>query len=436
MAALFVSVLQVFNDLGMGAALIQKKETEINDDYYNTAFFTGLAWSLVFYAFVSFAVGRFAAWFFEQPVLVSIVPFLCIGILLSPINLAHRVRLTRDLNFKALSIINSTGNLGSGILALLVAWYGGGVWALVVNAASASIFKMPLFWWYTKWRPSFSWSNSIFREIFRFGMYTMGTGIVGKAISQSDYLIIGKLAGPHSLGIYTFAFLITNVLRSQLAFLLNKIMFPVFGKLQSDREKAVKYYYRLVRYNAIAVYPVLTMLMIFSRDILAVFYGDKWAESVPIITVLALSVFVSMLINASGSLLRGSGFAKVEFVAQIVKASIMIPAMYIGFRVFGVIGVAFGHLIATVVNTAIVCFILVRKMNVSPLHLFKAVGLPLAISTISYGVCSLLLSVGVGLIWNLIVFILLNALAGLFLLRKDILRVYSLIGKKTGPIQV
>src|SRR5690554_3099001 len=90
MATVFTGFVQVFNDLGIGAALIQRKEEDLREAHFHTAFWTGVGWSLIMYLIVSLVVGPLAAAFYEEPILKSLVPVLGLGILSSPVNLVHR----------------------------------------------------------------------------------------------------------------------------------------------------------------------------------------------------------------------------------------------------------------------------------------------------------------------------------------------------------
>jgi len=100
MAVVFTSFVEVFNDLGFGAAIVQKKENLINESHYHTAFWTGIVWAIVLYAFIYFFLADLAANFYDEPLLEEIIPVLSLGILLNPINMVHKAQLTRAMNFK------------------------------------------------------------------------------------------------------------------------------------------------------------------------------------------------------------------------------------------------------------------------------------------------------------------------------------------------
>jgi len=100
MALVFTSFVEVFNDLGFGAALIQRKIDDLNENHFHTAFWTGVVWSLVIYQLMIFVISPFAASFYQEPLLLQIIPVLSISVLSSPVNLVHKAQLMRDMNFK------------------------------------------------------------------------------------------------------------------------------------------------------------------------------------------------------------------------------------------------------------------------------------------------------------------------------------------------
>ncbi len=119
MCMVFIAVATASSELGMGAALIQKKhdhEAEIN---YSTAFWTGLIWGVGLYLIISVIVGPFAAYFYKEPLLISLIPILSISILIRPLNLIHTVILTRAMDFKKIAKIFNLSAFISGSVAIV-----------------------------------------------------------------------------------------------------------------------------------------------------------------------------------------------------------------------------------------------------------------------------------------------------------------------------
>lgn len=262
MATVFTVFVQVFNDLGIGAALVQRKEENLREAHFHTAFWTGIVWSIMIYLLIAFVVAPLAAIFYKEPLLRSIIPVLSIGVLASPVNLVHRAQLTRQMNFKKLAFISNASTIFSGILALILAFLGAGVWSLVFNSVAAFLVAMPLFFRSTRWTPKLIWEKQAFKDVFGFGVYTTITHFINTLASNIDYLLIGKLLSASALGTYTLAFVLTDTFRNQLTTLLNKVMYPVYGKKQDDPVLLKKYYLKVVQYNSLVVYPIMVFLIV------------------------------------------------------------------------------------------------------------------------------------------------------------------------------
>jgi teichuronic acid exporter len=111
MAAVFTSFIQVFNDLGFGAALVQRKDEELRDEHYHTSFWTGVIWSVILYFLIALFIAPLAAKFYNEPIMQEIIPVLSLGVLASPINLVHKAQLTKSLNFKKITYISNFSNI-------------------------------------------------------------------------------------------------------------------------------------------------------------------------------------------------------------------------------------------------------------------------------------------------------------------------------------
>src|SRR5699024_1908399 len=139
MAVVFISFLEVLNDLGMNAALIQKKEEKLTSEHFDTAFWTGLAWGLFLFLMMAVIGAPLVAQFYHEEQLRTIIPVMSLTLLLNPINLVHQAQLVKAMNFRKLALINNISNIAAGLIALLLAFLNFGVWALVFYSVSRVI---------------------------------------------------------------------------------------------------------------------------------------------------------------------------------------------------------------------------------------------------------------------------------------------------------
>ncbi|MFC3415228.1 lipopolysaccharide biosynthesis protein [Algoriphagus hitonicola] len=390
MAVVFISFIEVFNDLGIGSALVQRKNEDIRESHFHTAFWTGVFWSFFVFIVLVFAVAPLASHFYNEPILEKIIPLLSLGVLSSPINLVHNAQLTKAMNFKKLAFINNFSSIFSGILSLVLALLGAGVWSLVFNSVATFLIAMPMYFRATNWFPKFIWEKEAFNDIFGFGIYTTGTNLFNNLIDKFDYLLIGKFFSASVLGAYTLAFVLTDTFRKELMGIMNKVMYPVYGLKQNDPQSLKNYYLKVVKYNSLLVYPIMAVLLVLSEPIIINFFGVKWLETVVPLRIISLSVIFHMMANSNSVLIRGMGRAKLEFRIQFFKAVFLfVPIISFGIYYYGIIGASIAILINKIINVIIAQYFLRKLIGISLIDLFLALRSP---------VSGLLVSLAVGFI--------------------------------------
>ncbi len=430
MATVFISFVTVFNDLGIGAALIQKKEKELTEDHFHTAFWTSVVFSILLYLAVAFGIGNFAVWFYEKEILGKLIPVLALGILATPINIIHKSQLKRGLKFKKLAYIDNAANIFSGFLALGLAFYGAGVWALIFNSVSTIVVAIPLYFMATKWKPKWKWDKNCFNDIFGFGVYTTFTGFFNKFKDQIDYILIGKLLGAAPLGIYSFAFIIINTFRSQLTGIIGKVMYPIYAQLQEEPELLVKNFLKVVKYNTYIVYPVMFYLIVFAEELVPALFGEKWNDSIIIIQILSVAVIIQMLTNSDTVLLRAYGKARLELKIQMIKSIVFYaPFITLGTIYYGINGSAIGFGIGKTLDVIYSIIILNKIFEISLIELLKAVSNAFITGILSSIITYYLLYIG----WNWILisamFVSINITLYWVLAKKDFIILLKFIRK-------
>ncbi|TSD67726.1 lipopolysaccharide biosynthesis protein [Inquilinus sp. KBS0705] len=345
MAAVFTGFVQVINDLGVGSALVQRKKEELRTAHFHTAFWTGVIWSVFLYALMSLLIAPLAAWFYHQPLLRLIVPILSLGILISPVNLVHKAQLSKQMNFKKLAFIDNTSNIAAGILSLVMALMGAGVWALVFNTVATVVFAMPLFFNATRWKPAFIMEKDAFKDIFGFGVFTTGSNILNYLYNNLDYLLIGKLLGVSALGTYTLAFVLTDTFRGRLMTVINSVMYPIYGKRQNDIHSLKRYYLKVILFNCLFIFPIMIYFAVEGEAFIVHVFGAKWFDTVAPLKILSVSVMLHILVSGNTALLRGLGRPGLEMKQQIWKALIFLPSLAIGIYYYGVVGAAWAILL-------------------------------------------------------------------------------------------
>jgi len=383
-AVLFMGIINIFSDLGMSAALIQRKDTELKPIDYDTAFWVGIGWGLFLAIVLTFIITPISVNFFNEPRLNSILPVLSISLIIGPLSTIHIVNITREMDFKRIVVPQNVSHVAAAIIAIVMAFMGFGVWSLVFQRLLAVFFLVLIYTFESTWRPQMRFSKVSFKKIFNFGIYTTGTSIFNYLTGNIDYLLIGKMLGAQPLGIYSLAYNVTYIIRSQIMNVTNKVFFPVYSKIQNDSEKIKRYYFKIIKYNCIVIYPIMIALIFFAKPLVLIGLGEKWIEAVIPIQFMAGAGLVHLLTSSNTILLRGIGRPRLEMIMSIIKTmGVTVPFIVLGVIYNGINGAAAGLLASKTVIFFINNITLKKVANIKFWEILNNAGSLFAITLIS-----------------------------------------------------
>lgn len=349
-AIVFIGMIRVFSDMGMSAALIQRKDADLKPIDYDTAFWAGIAWGLFLAVIMTFAVTPIAASFFNEPLLNAIIPVLSINFILRPLTMVHIVNITREMNFKKIVLPKNISSFAASIIAIVMAFMGFGVWSLVFQRILRNVFVTIIYTIVNPWKPKLRYSKSSFKKIFSFGIYTTGTTVFNYLTQNIDYLLIGKMLGAQPLGVYTLAYNFTYVVRGQIMNVVNKVFYPTYSKIQDDLLTIKRYYFKVIKYNCIIIYPLMVGLLLLAEPFVLIGLGDKWREAIIPLQFMAGAGLVHLLTSSNTTLLRGIGKPRLELIMSIIKTlGVTVPFIVLGVIYYGVNGAAAGLLGAKII---------------------------------------------------------------------------------------
>ncbi|MEM9829110.1 MAG: lipopolysaccharide biosynthesis protein [Bacteroidota bacterium] len=343
MAVVFTSFVKLISELGMGAALIQRSKQQLSEEYFHTAFWTNIAVSLLGFALISVALAPIAAWFYDEAILIRLVPVLAVPIILDSLYLIPKVRLSRELNFKPIAIIELSSVIAAGLASVALANMGYGVWALAFNGIIISSLSAVLYFLNQRWVPRLVFRWEACKSLFGFGGYVLIEQIFVFFTSNIDYILIGKLIGSAALGVYTLAFILTDTFRKQIMGILNKVLFPAYSSIQHDIQAIKQYYLRVVKTNGIILFPMMTILMVLTEPIIIIGFGEEWRETIFPLRMLSIGVIIHAISGTSSTVMKSMGKAKLVTNLNIfITLCLSVPAIAIGAYTYGIKGVALG----------------------------------------------------------------------------------------------
>ena len=329
MLTIFIAISQVFVESGMGSGLVQKKE-RIDSDF-STVFVFNFVISLLIYLILFFFAPLIAK-FYNMPQLVILTRVLTINIIINSLAVVQRTRLTINLDFKTIAKVNVVSVFVGGILGVLFAYWGYGVWSLVIQNLSGAIASVIMFWFLSHWRPSFLFSKKSFNELFGFGYKLLLSGLYAQIINNLYNLIIGKVFSAAELGYYTRARSFAELTAGTVTSVLHQVSFPILASLRDDKDRMTVIFSKMIRMTSFFIFPSMTILAILAKPFVIIVLTEKWLPVVPFLQMLCfarvfypMSVINMNILNAIG---RSDLFLKVDllkFPLYVISLIITIP---------------------------------------------------------------------------------------------------------------
>ncbi|MFD2248000.1 lipopolysaccharide biosynthesis protein [Pontibacter ruber] len=403
MAMIIIGFLQVVSDMGLFNALVQKKEDELTEVRYSSAFWFLLALATAFISLFYFFISPYGAAFYKEPRLVPVLNALSIYLFFNILTIIPRVILTKKLDFNNLVRITIAGTVVSSITAIALAILGFGVWSLVLKSILGSFIIFISYWIKVGWRPKFVFQGSSLTNLAGYSTYTQINNILFFFRNNIDYLIVGKLMSAHTLGIYTLAFTLSETLRGQLYSIFNKVFFPVYSKIQDDREQIKYYYLRVMTLSATITFPVSVLFIGLAEDLIQYLFGSNWIEAAAPLRVLSVASMIFAISGTPAEVLKGIGKPSVSFYLNITNTFLVaLPLMYFGTKYFGLVGVAYAVCIHYTTSRLTFHYYMKKYINVTDGDVILALKKPLLAAAVMLGMIYSVSYIEMPLLYNLI----------------------------------
>lgn len=369
LAAIFIGLIITFHELGLGAAIIQKKD--IDEEHLSTAFWASINTGLLSCLF-TLLLSQLVADFFDDERLQSILSTLSVVFIIGAFMTVNKSILTKNLDFKKIAIIEICAEVISGVVAIIQALTGFGVWSLVWRMLLGNLIMAILFWIVCPWRPSLTFNFKKFRELFSFSVNVTASRLINYGQSNVDNLFVGKLLGADALGYYSLAYrMITFPLR-RISWIFTRVTFPAFSKIQDDNEKLKRGYLIIIRYISVITLPIIFGIFILAPEFVMVVLGDKWSPMILPLQILCMAGAIRSIVDNSRDILLAKGKANIKFKWDTITLCLLLLAITMGVR-YGVVGVAVSVTVVIFIMYSTIQIITNRLINLELTKFLKAI---------------------------------------------------------------
>lgn len=386
MAGVFTSLLNIFSDMGIARAVVQR--ADIDDEYLSTAFWGNMLSGAVL-CIVALAASVPVTQLYGQPLVQPVLAALSLRFIFAGASATQIAILTREMKFATFTTRNVTSTIIGGIVGLAVAFRGLGVWSLVAQALAIYLSRSVLLWVVTSWRPRrlFSWEK--FKDLWYFGSRVMGSRIFSYVVKQGDNFLIGRALGVTMLGYYAFAYGLFFSPLIDISLIVGRVTFSAFSRLQEDRQMLRRAFMLTTRYVSLFAFPVLFGFFLVTPDLVAVVFSQKWMPSVPVLRILLIAGLLSTHHSIWASIFQAMGKPDWLLKWSAVSAFLYVPSFVVGLR-WGIVGVAVGYLVSTLVLVPIQLMLVQRLLHFR-MREYLATFQPILVASGAMGVCVVLM---------------------------------------------
>lgn len=326
-AYFFIAIAQVLTESGLSGALVRKSNsTEVDN---STIFIFNLLTSLFLYLLL-YLFSDVVEAFYEIKSLALYLKVLGLIMIINSFRIIQNVRLIKELDYKSISVYKIISITTASVVAIYFAKKGYGVWALILMQCLNSFINTFILWVTQKGLSVYIFSKESFKELYKFGLFTTLSSLLDTAFDNAYQLVLGKYFSLTHTGLYFQSKKITDVSVSVIRSTNSGVVFAGLSKVHNNPKEFDEMYIKTSRAFTFVVGLVCLLIFIFAKEILFLFYGEKWLNAEFYMQVLAVSCFFYMQESFNRNIFKVFNKTHKIFILELIKKVIMLLSLGLG----------------------------------------------------------------------------------------------------------
>lgn len=331
MLTIFISLSNVLIDVGFQTWLLHEKEP--TEEEFSTVFFFNLGIAILLYGLL-FLSAPAVARFYGRPILAPMLRVLGITLIMNAFALVQRTQLTIKLNFKVQTVITAYAICFSGGIAIFCAYLGLGVWSLVLQQVLNTTIASLLTVFVNRWVPLWKFQISSFKKMFGYSWKLVASTMLDTAYNNLNAILIGRFFSAASLGYFSNAQKMQDVIPRSLSGAVQKVSFPVLSRYKEDQKILSDAFSRILKLVSLVAIPVSFGLSGTGTEIFQLVFGEKWLSAVPYFKIMALTASCYPIHVLNLNLLQIVGRTDRFLALELVKKAIGLVTTLITLFIF------------------------------------------------------------------------------------------------------
>jgi PST family polysaccharide transporter len=375
MVVAVVSVASVLGDFGLSMVAIQNQG--LTPGQRSNLFWSNLALGVVLSGLVALAAHPLAA-FYGRPEVVAITCAVAPLFLVNSLTAQFRAETTARMRFRALVVADVSGQLAGFAVAAVLAVQGVGYWALVAQQLTSAAVMLPILVVASRWWPGLPRRREGMASLYAFGANTLGVQLLVYLTSNVDNLLIGKVAGPATLGVYSRAYSLFRLPLQQVAAPLTRVAMPVLSRIHEDDDRFAAYVLRAQLLLSYCFGGLFLVLAAVSDPLIDIVLGDQWEEAKPLFVILAVGGAFQAIGYVYSWVFLSRAKTGLQLRVTVYGRVLMVLAMVVG-TTWGATGVAVGASLGQALVWAVNTWVAMPRAGLDSRPLVRIALRPIAI---------------------------------------------------------
>ncbi|MGL5318950.1 MAG: lipopolysaccharide biosynthesis protein [Bacteroidales bacterium] len=347
-ATVLIAFFSIFTDFGIGPAIIQKKELT-QEDYsriFSFSFWSGLILALLFFLCAPLIAG-----FYQTETLTRVCRILSLNLFFVALNIVPNGLLYKEQRFRYIAMRTFFVQLFTGVIAVVAALKGAGIYALLINPVLSAIAIFLINYSQYPLRLRLGFGTESIRKIYSYSLFQFMFNIINFFSRNIDSLLIGKFLSMQQLGFYDKSYRLMMLPLENITQVISPVMHPVFSEMQNNKKHLAEAYLRVVKLLAYIGFPLSAFLFFSAEELILLVFGPQWQPSVELFRILSLSVGFQVILSSSGAIFQASNTTKLLFLSGVISSLLNVIAIGLGVFYFkNTQAIATGLVISYMIN--------------------------------------------------------------------------------------
>lgn len=349
-----INFFAFFSDVGLGAALIQKKEQLTEKDLKVT--FTLQQILVITIVLLIY----FLAPFFSQKYQLGtegiwMIRIFSLSLFLTSLKTIPSILLERKLKFNRLIWPEIVEVISFQVIVVVLAWLGWGVWSFIIGLIIRSLLGVIVLYWIAPWQPGFAWDYQIVRRLVNFGVPYQLNGFIATIKDAVMPIFVGAVSGASAVGYLNWALTFSKL---PILFMSDvfRVTFPTYSRIQNDPIRLKSAIEKTIRFTNLFLFPATFILAATVRPIITIIFTDKWLPALPAFYIHLLGILVVGVANTFMDTFWALGKTKIAvkllIIFTVVNWLTSVPLVYL----FGFTGAMIGSVIVLFISLPLTLF--------------------------------------------------------------------------------